>query len=228
MNHTPGVRFWPLAAFLWLTACGGSLPPPDWKLNAQGALEAYEKHYLGGDTRLAELNFAKAKAAIARSGRLDLMARAELARCATRTSALTYDDCPGFKSLAADAAPAETAYAAFLDGHWQDLDGQSLPKQYGALLGARDDAARAEAMDKIADPQAHLIAAALLFRQGWLSPKGIASAIDTASERGWRRPLLAWLRVEEKRTESTGDKPRLEQLRKRIDLILTSTPALQD
>jgi hypothetical protein len=221
-------RRWSLVTLFMLSACGGSLPPPDWKLNAQGALEAYTKHYLEGDSRLAELNFDKARSAIARTGRLDLMARAELVRCASHAAALDFDACPGFMTLSADAAPAETAYFAFLTKDWQELDAHALPAQYELLVAAKDEATRAEALAKIADPQARLLGAAMLFRQGWLNPAGIALAVETASERGWRRPLLAWLRVQVRRAESAGDKVALEQLRKRIDLVMASKPVLQD
>lgn len=213
---------------LLLSACGGSLPPPDWKLNARGGLEAYEKYYLGGDSRLAELNFSKARAAIATSARSDILARAELARCATRLAALVFEDCPAYRALEADAAPAERAYGQFLAGAWTDLDAKALPEYYAGLLGARDDAARLEALSKIKDPQARLIGAALLFKQSLLPPAGIAVAIDTASERGWRRPLLAWLRIEEKRLEAAGDAASLAAARRRIDLLLATKPTLTD
>jgi hypothetical protein len=217
-----------LALALLLSACGGSLPPPDWQLNARGAIEAYEKYYLGGDGRLAELNFAKAREAIAASGRPDILARAELARCATRVAALVFEDCADYRALEADAVPAERAYARFLAGDWASLEVRHLPEHYAALLGAREDAARLEALDKMRDPRARLIGAALLFKQTLLPPAGIAMAIDTASERGWRRPLLAWLRVAEKRAEATGDAAALAGARRRIDLVLAAKPAMRE
>jgi hypothetical protein len=215
-----------LVIILLLSACGGSLPPPDWKLNAQSGLEAYDKQYLDGNTRLAELNFDKAKAAVARSGRLDMLARIELARCATRTAALDFDACPNYAPLAAEARPGERAYAEFLAGRWSGIDTQALPAHYAGLLSAGNDSARLGALAEMKSPQARLIGAALLFKQGALSPAGIALAIDTASERGWRRPLLAWLRVEAKRAEAAGDKDAIDRLQKRIELVLAATPAM--
>lgn len=211
-----------------LSACGGSLPPPDWQLNARGGLEAYDKHYLAGDTRLAEFNQGKARSAIAASGRLDILARAELARCAARTAALAFDDCPAYRALETDAAPPERAYARFLAADWTGLDTRILPAHYGALIGARDDAARVEALRGVKDPMARLIGAALLFKQTALPPDGIALAIDTASERGWRRPLLAWLRVAEKRAEAGGDIDALAALRRRIALVLSTKPPMTE
>jgi hypothetical protein len=44
--------------------------------------------YLSGNTRLADFEFARAKQEIASTARPDLMARAELMRCATRVASL--------------------------------------------------------------------------------------------------------------------------------------------
>jgi len=217
-----------LAGLGLVAGCGGSLPPPDWKLNARDALATHDKHYLGGDSRLAELNFAKARQAIAASGRTDLLARAELARCATHDAALAFDDCPAYRAVAADASDGERAYARFLSGEWSGLNAATLPAHYAGLLGARDDAARLAALAAIGDPLARLVAAALLFRQSLLPPAGIALAIDTASERGWRRPLLAWLRIEARRAEAAGDAERLALLQRRIGLLLESRPPMTE
>jgi hypothetical protein len=205
-----------LLPLLMLAACGGSLPPPDWKMNAQSGLEGYAKHYLDGNAKLAEMNFAKARAEAARTGRPDLVARVELARCGVRAAALEFDDCPGYQAVKDSAAPAEQAYAGFLAG--TAVDAKLLPPQYADVTKAGGEAQLAA----IKEPTARLIAAAVLFKAGRLGPAGIASAIDTASERGWRRPLLAWLGVELKRAEAAGDRAAMATIQRRIDLVATS------
>lgn len=207
-----------LLASLALAACAGSPPPPDWKMNAQSGLEGFQKYYLDGNAKLADLNFAKARAEAARTGRPDLIARIELARCGVRAAALEYDDCPGFAALKDSAAPAEQNYAEFLAGHWQGLDAKLLPAQYGPVLKPGGEARLAE----IKEPASRLIAAGVLFRTGRLTPAGIAEAIDTASGQGWRRPLLAWLGVEMKRAEAVGDRDALARIQRRIDLVISS------
>ena len=47
----------------------------------------------------------------------------------------------------------------------------------------------------------------------------IATAIETASAQGWRRPLLAWLNVELQRAEAVGATSDAERLRRRIALV---------
>jgi hypothetical protein len=178
---------------LALAACAGAPPPPDWQLNARAALGAFENHYLVGDTRLAEQEFARAKAEIARTGRGDLLARAELLRCAARVASLEFDDCPGFVALRADTRAEELAYAEYLAG--------------------RSERAAVE------DPLSRLVAAGVQFRSGKITPLGIAGAVEIASTQGWRRPLLAWLGVQSKRAEADGDQDARLHIERRIRLI---------
>lgn len=184
-----------------LVGCATSPPPPDWQLNARAALAAFERHYLSGDTPLAEIEFALAKAEIVRTGRSDLLARAELLRCATRTASLEFDDCPAFEARRTDAGPEELAYAAFLAGR-----------------GAR------AASD---DPLSRLVAAGVQLRAGRITPAEISAAAEIASSQGWRRPLLAWLGVLAKRAEEAGDSETLTRIRRRIDLISGAERAQQ-
>jgi hypothetical protein len=207
-----------------LTACAGTPPPPDWKMNAQSSLESFEKHYLEGNRRLAEHNYEMARAEIARTGRPDLLARAELIRCATEMAALDPAHCAVITSLPAGTSPEDRAYAAFLAGNWQGLEAASLPEPYRPLLKTTEDKARDQALGGIQSPLSRLIAASVLFRQGNLSPTGIALAMDSASGQGWRRPLLAWLNVQMKRAEAAGDRDALAQLQRRIELVHTSLP----
>ena len=213
-----------LIAAALLSACGGTPPPPDWKLNAVSLIEHAQQRWLEGDTKAAELAETKARREIAKSGRIDLLARAELSACATRIASLDFASCTAFDKLAADAGVSDKAYARFLAADWTGLDAKALPTHYGDLISAKDDAAANRAVAEIKQPLPRLIAAALLFRAGRAAPTTLSAAVETASERGWRRPLLAWLEVERKRAQAGGDGEAATQLQKRIDFILGSTP----
>ena len=125
----------------------------------------------------ADAEFARARRATASTGRFDLVAQAELVRCAARAAALDYD-CPGFAALAGDATPAQRAYAAYLDGRWQGLD--AAPAARAAPRRRR----AAAALAGVADPLARLVAAGALFKAGRIAPADIAAAVDTASQPG--------------------------------------------
>jgi len=205
-----------------LAACAGAPVPPDWQANAQAALKNFSAAYYAGNTRLAAQEFARARAGIASTGRPDLLARAELLRCAARVASLEFDACAGFEALAADAGVEERAYAAFLAGRWQGLDASLLPAHHRALLAGAADAG---ALAGIADPMSRLVAAGVLFRMGRLAPAGIAAAAETASANGWRRPLLAWLGVQAGRAEAAGDRDEAARIRRRIELVSTGSTA---
>ena len=49
-----------------------------------------------------------------------------------------------------------------------------------------------------------------------------ALAVDTASAQGWRRPLLAWLRLQQLRAERAGDATEALRLGRRIELVLSA------
>lgn len=209
-----------LIGFSLLTACASSPPPPAWQANARSALNYSTSAYLSGDSRLAERDFIRARAEIARTGRLDLLARAELVRCAARVASLEFDDCPGYQALAQDAGPAERAYAELLAGRWTQLDSAQLPKQYHKLLTAPTDPTT---LAEIADPVSRMIAAGLLFRYGQVTPQGISLATETASAEGWRRSLLAWLGVKAQRAKAAGDAEAASRIERRIKVV-TGTP----
>jgi hypothetical protein len=174
--------------------CSSAPPPPEWRANAHGALQSFERRFLAGDSKAAAVEFARVRAEIGASGRLDLVARAELVRCALRVASLEFDDCPGFEALRRDAAAQETAYADYLAGR-----------------GPRPGTANAE------DPLSRLVAAGVLMRGAKLAPDGIAAAVEIASAQGWRKPLLAWLGVQLNRAEQAGDLSGASQIRRRMD-----------
>jgi hypothetical protein len=194
-----------------LAACGSKPVQPAWKSNASGALTAFSEAYLKGETPLAATEFARARAELASTGRPDLVAHAELYRCATRAASLEYDKCPGFAAVAQDASAAEHAYAAYLDGRWQGLDPKLLPEPQRAIVQGQPLAA-------VADPLSRQVAAGVLFKTQRITPADIVVATDTASAQGWRRPLLMWLGVALQRAQAAGDAAEAARLQRRIAL----------
>ena len=60
-----------------LAACGSRPPVPDWQMNAHGAAEPAPAAYLAGEDRVAQQEWARARAEVARTGRPQLLARVE-------------------------------------------------------------------------------------------------------------------------------------------------------
>ncbi|MCP5279831.1 MAG: hypothetical protein H6935_15970 [Thiobacillus sp.] len=212
-----------LVVVLALTGCAGSPPPPDWKMNAVSLLEHFQARWLEGDSKAADLALEKSRKEIASTGRLDLLARVELAACGTRAAALDFSPCQAYTALATEAAAHDKVYAQFIGGDWSGLDARLLPPHYAGVASAKDAAAANKAVARIKDPLPRLIAAGLLLRQERAEPATLALATETASERGWRRPLLTWLEVQLKRAQAAGDHSAVTHLKRRIDLAEGTT-----
>jgi hypothetical protein len=222
-----------LAALVALTACGGGPTPPDWKANAADLMERYQKHALLGENTLAERYFQQAVGATGGAGRVADTARLWLVRCATRRAMLIDDACTEYAELA-DIAPnaADHAYYQFLTLRWDALDVANLPSQHRDLVRA-PAAKRHETLSGIADPLARLLDASLLVMRQEADAATLALAAETASERGWRQPLLTYLKLQQQQAAAQGNTAELARLTRRIQLVeqsftpppLTASPA---
>lgn len=211
------------AAAIVLSACAASPKPADWQLEAKSSLERAVNAYLEGNSRIEAAEIARARREISSTGRVDLMARAELLSCASRVASLVLEPCAGFEKLRQDAPPAERAYADYLAGVLLPQDVALLPKsqQIGAqaaITGAQ--AAIDSIADPLVDPLSRLIAIGVAFQAGKASPAAVQAAVDTASAQGWRRPLLAWLGVQLALAEKSNDSAEAARLQRRIALTL--------
>ena len=202
-----------------LAACTSGPKPADWQLEAKGAMERAVNAYLEGNSRVEAVELARARLEISSTGRVDLMARAELLSCASHVASLVFEPCAGFERLRQDAPPAERAYADYLAGKLQAQDVNLLPKDQ--QISAQAAILRAQAaIENIADPLAKLVAAGTAFQAGKASPAVVQAAVDAASSQGWRRPLLAWLSVQLKLAEASGNSLEAARLQRRITLAL--------
>jgi hypothetical protein len=191
-------------------------------MNAKSSLERAADAWLSGNSAIEAVEFARARSEVARTGQPERVARVELLRCATRAASLVFEPCAGFEALAADAAPAEQAYARYLAGQALATDAPILPEAHRALTMAT---APESALANIKDPLSRLVAAGVLLQRGAASPAVAAVAVDTASAQGWRRPLLAWLQVQQARAQAGGAVDEVARLQRRIDLVAPPPPS---
>ena len=203
----------PLVGTLLIGACAGGPPPPDWQVEAKGSMERSIAAYMVGNSRVEAAELARARSQLTRTGRADLLATAELLHCATRVASLVFEPCAGFEPLRLDATQAQRAYADYLQGKVSAENAALLPPAQRAAAGGD-----ASSLKAIADPLSQLVAAGVLLQTTRASPPVIVQAIDTASAQGWRRPLLAWLGVQVRRAEVSGDVQEADRLRRRTAL----------
>jgi hypothetical protein len=213
----------PIGVVALLAACAGSSTPTEWQLNSKAAIDRSVAAYLSGDTALADRQFEIGRSEVARTGRVDLLARLELIRCAARVASLVFEACEGFEQLRLQAGAPERAYADFLAARVRAQDIGLLPPVQQAVAESVASSAKSPgAMPSIRDPFSRLVAVAVLFESGRADPAAIELAVDTASEQGWRRPLLAWLNVQALRAQKAGATDEAERLHKRIGLVQDS------
>ncbi|HYL90386.1 MAG TPA: hypothetical protein VEU32_16665 [Burkholderiales bacterium] len=173
--------------------CGNNPPVPAWQQNAFDSMQVFQQLYLSGDTAGAESEFKRARSELTATGRADLVARAELVRCAAQVASLVFEPCKGFEMLRRDAGAEERAYAEYLEGR--------------------------VARTSSSEPFSRLVAYGVQMRTASIDPQGIANAVEISSGLGWRRPLLAWLGVQLKRAEQAGDSETAARLKRRIELV---------
>lgn len=207
----------PLLLAAALAACGSRPAVPDWELNAQGSATKATQAFLSGDTRVAELEWSRARGEVARTGRPDLLARLELLRCAAQRAALDLSACGAFEALRADAQPAERAYADYLAGRIAPGELALLPAAQRQAAAAPGDARVLRGID---DPLSRLVAASVAVGAAGATDDMVALAVDTASEQGWRRALLAWLGLQVRQAQAAGNAAGAAAAQRRIDVVL--------
>jgi hypothetical protein len=212
-----------VSVVLFLTGCANKPAPASWESNAQSSLQSAVTAYLAGNTKSFEQDFSRTLREISATGRADLLAKAELTRCAAELASLVLSTCAGYLPLAADAGAEQQAYAAYLANRWDDLPVNLLPNHHARAVSR---ATSADVVLTIEDPLSRLVAAGALLQHAALSASAadaLASvAVQTASDQGWRRPLLAWLGFQLKIAETNNNVILANALQRRIDLILQS------
>ena len=203
-----------IAAVVLLAACSSGAPPADWQVEAKGAMDRAVAAYLEGTSRVEQAELVRVRAALASTGRADLLANAELRHCASRVASLVFEPCLAFEAVRADTTAPQRAYAAYLRGQLQPQDAALLPEaQRGAAEG------HAASVLALADPLSQLVAAGVLLQNGQLTAAVADAAVNAASAQGWRRPLLAWLKLQAEGAAQRGNADGAARLHRRIALV---------
>lgn len=212
-----------LAVCLLMLAGCGTKTIPDWIKTSHAHLENYKNNFLLGRDRHAEINFRKAVAEIKTSGDLKLLQMAYLTSYALQTAVLdSFDDADYRQAAAVEEHPENSNYLAFLKGDFALLDDKSLPPQYGPFLRACKSGKQAEidaAIAAIEDPLSRLIASGVAVKKNLHTETTLATAVRTASERGWKKPLLVYLNRLEEFYIARGEEQKATQIKRRIEII---------
>jgi hypothetical protein len=211
-----------LACFLLLAGCS-TKAVPDWIKTSHNQLESYKKHLLQGRDRLAEISFQKAVSEIKSGGDLRLLQIAYLTRYALQAAVIeSFDDQDYRKLEAIEPHPENIHFHTFLKGAFDRVDEQFLPPQYRQFLRACKNGNPSDidlAITAIEDPLSRLIASGLAVQKQLYREQTINTAIQTASEQGWKKAILAYLKKLRDFYASTNEQKKADVTQQRIDLI---------
>jgi hypothetical protein len=214
--------------FLLLLVAGcSSKPAPVWIVAGHHQLDTFKNDFLTGRPPLVtELHFKMATEEIKKSGDLDLLGKAWLTRMALHVAVLEeieeIAEGEYGKIATASPVPANRNFYLFLSGKSGMVDDALLPAQYRPFLKALrngDAAVEVRRMTEIDDPLSRLIAAGLLARSGLENESLLRTAVETASQNGWKRALIAWLERLRLFHEKSGEVAKAETVRQRLNLI---------
>ena len=206
-----------------LVGCGSSKPVPDWTYASFNQLDNYKKSCLIGKERIAEAYFNKAVDEIKSSGDLDILARAYLTKYAVQVAVLEAFD--GREYLRIDAVEPvlqNKNFYSFLKGAFDNVDEKLLPQQYAGFFrtfkSGKKDAVAYE-ISKMENPLSKLIAIGLLVKKDKYDEIDLKLAIDIASEKGWKKALLAYLGKLQSFYKTNTQQDKAANVEKRIQLI---------
>lgn len=211
-----------LLFFLLLAGCG-SKPAPLWIATGHKQLETFKQDFLTDRSPpITEIHFRKAVEEMKKGGDADLLGKAWLTRMALQIAVLSEVDPGDYPRIeAAEAVPANANFYRFLQGD-PAVTVSLLPESYRPFwttLRNGDSARAAAAIAAIDDPLSRLIASGIAVRQGLETESVLRTSVKTASQKGWKRALLAWLERLKSFHDAAGDAAKASAIQSRINLM---------
>jgi len=196
---------------------------PEWRFASFNQLENFKNALLTGKRDSAELHFQKAVAEINKSGDINILARAQLTRCALHAAllqAIPVEDYLLLENLS--PMPDNRQFLLFLRGDFHLVDPNRIPEQYRDSLRAIRQGGIKEvqqALLKIENDLSRLITVGLVVRYGSYNEAILQTAIDTASKNGWKGALMVYLAAMQHHHEKQNEPEKAARVEKLMKLI---------
>ncbi|KKW68916.1 hypothetical protein AAV94_02540 [Lampropedia cohaerens] len=203
--------------------CASKPATPQWQTRTASAMALSEAAYLDGQERIAQQSLQQAREEVSRTASVVELARLELRQCALQIASLDWQPCSAYLTLPQDGVtPQLQAYHRYLGGAMLDTAERALlpPAQRQVATIVETSDAALQALRAIDEPLSRLLGVAVLMRRsGAPDPALIALAVETASHEGWRRPLLAWLLLQQRQATIAGDSALANEAASRIHIL---------
>lgn len=205
---------------LSLHACSTSKPENGWQYEATRMSKNYQNNFLQNKTLRASLDLKHARELAKRSANLEPLINIELTACGMEISALNTSECTeASKLLRLQANDEQQAYLHLLLLQIQLDEIKYLPQQYQSFTRSllnKDDLSINKEIASMKPFSSKLIASSL--SKELLNDENIDQLIQELSFKGFKRPLLSWLRFQ---MDKEKDKVKKAHLKAKID-VLTS------
>ncbi len=209
--------------FVLLGCFGGGNQIPEWKDTAFRQLENYKASFLTGKDGIAEAHFNRARGALAASNDLDLLGKAYLTKYALHASVLEeFDESEFMRIDRLQSVAANLSYYNFLKGNFAAVDDRLLPAQYLKIVKSAREKNLAQARKEIPaidDPVSRLVACGVWIKHLPGDENILQTAINTAAENGWQKPLWAYLGQLEKYYLEQGETAKAASIKERLELL---------
>lgn len=214
--------FFLLLLLLMVAGCS-SKPAPVWISAGHKQLETFKEDFLTARSpSITEIHFRNTLEEMKKGGDLDLLGKAWLTRMALQTAVLTEMDAGDYPRIeAAEPVPANANFYRFLKGD-PAVNVSLLPESYRPFWTTfrnNDSAKATAAIAAIEDPLSRLIASAIAVRHGLETEAILRTAGETASQKGWKRALLAWLTRLKFFHARAGEAAKAAAIQSRIELM---------
>ena len=208
---------------IFICSCATTTQIPEWKETAFRDIENYKKSFLTGKQNAADVQFNRAREAIASGNNLNLLAKLYLTKYALHTAALEDFNASEFLRInRLQPVTANLAYYNFLTGSVNTKEANFLPDQYPGLikpLRNKDLTQGLEELLSIDDPLSRLIACGVWVKHAPYNDYILKLGVNTAAENGWRKPLLAYLDALQRYYHQTGEPDKAHEAKEWLELL---------
>ncbi|MDF1882189.1 hypothetical protein JHD50_12915 [Sulfurimonas sp. MAG313] len=210
-----------LFSLLFLSACSSKSPLNSWQYESAKFSSSYTKHFLQDKELRASSDLRHARQFASKSANFKTLIDIELTACAMQISVLEEISCESVSDLLLlQPNSAQSAYLHLLKNSFQESDIKLLPKHYHDFARAKlnkDTSLINKTLKEIEILSSRLVSSALVKKD--ISIENINVLIQELSFRGYKKPLLSWLKLKIKKINDEEEKIRL---RAKIKVLSTS------